>query len=236
MSSSDDLHDLAAAYALDALEPAERDLFEEHYRTCKQCVHEVEEFREVAGFLAAGESADDGPDELRARILASIPGIAQDARVTPLRYRSRRITTVVLSLAAALALVLGIATRSPTGPDEFEQVTRSADAAHTQLDPTSGTSAGGLEIVWSASEGAAAVTGEAIADPGTGATYQLWVIEGGAASPSGLFQPEDGEVRALVDLPTIDSEDASFGVTIEPEGGSEQPTGDVLYMGPVEST
>jgi anti-sigma-K factor RskA len=235
VSSSDDLHDLAAAYALDALEPPERDLFEEHYRSCEVCAREVEEFREVAGFLAAGESADDGPDELRARILASIPGIAQDARVIPLRSRSRRITTVALSLAAALMLVIGLATLRPSSPDEFEQVLRAEDAAHTQLAPTSGASGGDLEIVWSAEEGAAAVTGEVIADPGADATYQLWVIEGGAASPSGLFRPEDGEVRALVELPAIASEDASFGVTIEPEGGSEQPTSDVLYMGPVQS-
>ncbi|PZG82515.1 anti-sigma factor, partial [Streptomyces sp. NTH33] len=47
-----DLHSLAAPYALDALEPAERARFEKHVRKCGPCAAEVRDLSEDAVRLA----------------------------------------------------------------------------------------------------------------------------------------------------------------------------------------
>jgi len=52
--------------------------------------------------------------------------------------------------------------------------------------------------------------------------YQIWVIEGDQPEPSGLFNPEGETVAAVVKKP-LEGADA-VAVTVEPEGGSPQPT------------
>ena len=82
-----ELHELSAGYALDALEPEERDAFERHLAGCPQCQEELASFWEVAGALAV---AADGPapsPELRDRILADAR--AEKQTVVPLDSRRR---------------------------------------------------------------------------------------------------------------------------------------------------
>ena len=50
---TDDLHALAAAYALDALDPDERRQFEAHFPECPTCRSEVADYRRTAGRLGA---------------------------------------------------------------------------------------------------------------------------------------------------------------------------------------
>ena len=66
-----DLHHLAAAYALDALEPDERAAFEAHYPSCEICSREVVEFRQTAAVLAA-QTATPPPADLRAAVMAEV--------------------------------------------------------------------------------------------------------------------------------------------------------------------
>ena len=90
------LHELTAGYALDALDPAERDAFEAHLEGCEQCQEELASFWEVTGGLAA---AADGPapsPALRERILEAaraegqnvVPLSSRRQRPSPLRSRS----------------------------------------------------------------------------------------------------------------------------------------------------
>jgi anti-sigma factor RsiW len=65
----EDIHELAAAYALDALDGRERDAFEAHLRDCETCTKDVADFRSTAAMLAY---ADEGPEPataLRDRLL-----------------------------------------------------------------------------------------------------------------------------------------------------------------------
>jgi anti-sigma-K factor RskA len=57
-------------------------------------------------------------------------------------------------------------------------------------------------------------------------TYQIWVIEDDVPKPSGLFESSEGSVAAVVEHP-IDEADV-IAVTVEPEGGSPQPTSDPM--------
>ena len=68
-----------------------------------------------------------------------------------------------------------------------------------------------------------------------GMTYQLWALEDGATPVSmGTFDTEDG--RAALVIPVSDAiQDIDFvhrcGLTLEPAGGSAQPTGEVQLVG-----
>ena len=71
-----DLHHLAAAYALDALDVDERAAFEAHYSTCEICRTDVVDHRETAAGLAAGVAARPS-DEVKRRVMAEISATRQ---------------------------------------------------------------------------------------------------------------------------------------------------------------
>jgi len=57
-----------------------------------------------------------------------------------------------------------------------------------------------------------------------GQTCQIWVIKGDVPEPSGLFQPGGDETAAPITTPVKQGD--TIAVTVEPAGGSEQPTSD----------
>jgi anti-sigma-K factor RskA len=110
------MNELAAAYALDALEPDETDAFEQHLSECPRCRAEVQDFRETASLLA--HAGADAPEGLWERIASELhDDTGRDAPVlrfpsepaeTPRRRLvNRQLRTGVLAAAAVLALVLG---------------------------------------------------------------------------------------------------------------------------------
>lgn len=59
-------------------------------------------------------------------------------------------------------------------------------------------------------------------------TYELWVIGDDGAIPAGLFDVEDGTVTQLVEGDFARA--AAVGVTVEPAGGSPEPTTDPIMV------
>jgi anti-sigma-K factor RskA len=108
-----DYQELLESHALDALEPSEVRVLEEHLKTCAECGAELIRLRDAASLLAhAATPAAPGP-EVRGRIMAAIttkqrdqPVAPPSARVVPLKARAERnIWTIGLRLAAGVALV-----------------------------------------------------------------------------------------------------------------------------------
>lgn len=84
----EDLHSLAAPYALDALEPAERARFERHLKDCDSCAAEVRALSEDAVRLAWSAAAPP-PIAMRDRVLAAVRTIPQEPAVRPEPVRAR---------------------------------------------------------------------------------------------------------------------------------------------------
>jgi anti-sigma factor RsiW len=76
----EELRDLLGVYALDAVEPDERVLVEEHLATCPACRAEVAGHREVASMLA--HTGATAPDGLWDRISASLEEAPPALRLT----------------------------------------------------------------------------------------------------------------------------------------------------------
>jgi anti-sigma factor RsiW len=229
-----DLHLLTGAYALDALDDVERAGYERHLRTCPECSAEVIEFQEAAASLA-GRVARPAPDALRARVLAEI---SRTRQVSPAARASWPRPSLRQSLAAAAAAVLiagsaglgGVAWQSHRAEHDArisaEQATRRAtQLARVMTDP------GRIEVVGTASVGGTATVMAAggtavfaasqLPAPPSGKTYQVWLIDKSGVRSAGLLKLSGGSGQSVVSGVTLGS---SVAVSLEPAGGSKQPT------------
>ncbi|RMH70601.1 MAG: hypothetical protein D6683_15125 [Actinomyces sp.] len=234
-----DLHHLAAAYALDAVTDEERRAFEAHYPTCEVCSADIAAHREVAARLA-GVVAVTPPPSLRASVLVRIGEVRQLSPIAgesadpsevvgPVWWRRhRRALAAVGAAAAAIVFFVSVMVVRPSTPP-YDGVLEARDAVVTTLD---GGERGTLQVIWSADRDQVAVVGNDLPPVGNGFVYELWFLRNEGVAPAGLFAPDsDGMVRVVLDVDDIDG--VGWAVTIEPEGGSDQPTSDVLYAGGV---
>lgn len=232
-----DVHALAAAYALDALDPEERRAFEAHYPGCAACADEVREFRETASRLAASRPAAPLPASLRDRVLSEVDrtpqlppgaGARRGAAGGPgLRRPAIALAAAVLLVVAATVGVLALRGDDGGTGSELAAVMATPDAVTVRLD---GSRPGVLRVVYSRTADRAVLVGSGLGAPGGDRTYQLWSIAGGAPSSAGTFEPDaDGRVDARVTAPGADPE--AWGVTVEPAGGSRSPTTPIVFQG-----
>src|SRR5438067_9248450 len=99
----DAVHDLTAAYALDALEPEEARGYEDHLAGCERCREDLAALQGTAGALAYAAPPARPPEELRGRILATAR--AERPNVQPFRARSWARPLAAVAAAAACAVV-----------------------------------------------------------------------------------------------------------------------------------
>jgi anti-sigma-K factor RskA len=208
-----EIHDLAAAYALDALDPEERWTYEQHLYSCERCRDEVATLRETASELAYAADGPAPPAELRDRILREARASAP-AEVVPLRRRWLVPALATVAVAAACAAVgLGLWGNSLRDQAPTEQRVISVEGAPGNL------------IV--AGDEATLVT--CLDEAPAGKTYEAWVIEADTPRAAGLFS--GGCQSVPIEEPV--SSGNTVAVTLEDEGGAESPTGDILLSASV---
>ena len=204
------LHELTAAYALDALDPAERAEYEEHLATCERCREELAQLSVVAAELAFAVEPVAPPAALRARILEAAQ--AERPNVVPLRPRWLYPVAAVAAVAACIAIGLAVWNVSLNN-----QLSTANHQALTNV-PVKGVN--GTLVV--SSNGSAALLVYRIAPAPSGKTYEAWVLNGKKAIPAGLFSA--GKGRAFVPIKGKVPKGGRVAVTLEPAGGSPQPT------------
>jgi anti-sigma-K factor RskA len=247
----EDLHSLAAPYALDALEGDERRRFEKHLTSCERCSAEVRALTEDAVRLAWSTAAPP-PAALRDRVLAAVQRTPQDVSRAPVREhapqlpphvwgtqpppkrsrapRARRPLFVPLATAtAAAALVVAslFAVQADRTRDELNaERAQARDIAHVLAAPDARASTGrdargrSIGVIASAAAGEAVVTLSGYGDLPAGRVHQLWLMRPGAQPHSlGLFTADTPLVAT-----GLDEAATSLAVTVEPGGGSPQPT------------
>lgn len=252
---ADEMHELSGAYAVDALDTEERARFEEHLRGCASCRTEVDELRGTAALLAAEADAEP-PAGLRDSILAGIENVRQlpplapvadpspeapaapapavpapAAQLLPRRAWSRGAPLLAAAAAVVLVALVGLVAWRPWAepddpPTAAERVLAADDATRASQELPDGSRA---TVVVSRSEGAAVILTEDMAPAPDGKVYELWLQEpDGDLAPAGLM-PDDSDATVLLDGDATDA--TGVGVTVEPDGGSPEPTTDpVLFF------
>jgi anti-sigma-K factor RskA len=251
---SNDVHALSGAYAVDALDDVERARFERHLSGCSACQAEVASLTAAAGELAAiaeqapppGMRARVMADIARVRPLppltsaeeppeSSVPSGSDPATtaeaVVPMDRgdqqtptRRRRLWRGLVAAAVALLLAIGgfVVWRSSTSqpsPTVADQVLAAPDATRTTKRFPDGSTA---TVVRSDALGKAVLVTSGMAAPPSGKVYQLWLRDpSGHFASAGLVPPGSDQVVVF----DGDARTATgAGITVEPSGGSSQPT------------
>lgn len=223
-----EIHELSAAYALDALAPAEQAAFEEHLARCAECRENVAAFQEAAAELAFDADAPAPPPALRSRVLAA--AAAEQPTVVELPRRRRWSFPVAVAAAfaagcAALGLAFWAADLSSQLDEERSTLHVAEEAVAALAEPATRRvplegATGVLLVDDETGEGWLVVRDLERAPEGR--TYEAWVIDGGRPVPAGLFA--GGGLGTVVPLTAPVPEGAVVAVTVERAGGAEQPT------------
>ena len=231
-----ELHVLTGSYALDALDGPELASFEHHLTRCPSCATEVRGLRETSARLAVA-AARPAPARLREHVLAATYRVRQ---LPPLPGRRPRATwmPVVVAVAGAaaavvLAVLLAVTSRQLGTAQAANRAVAAVLAAPDARIATAATSTGAtMTIVASGAERQAVVTTAGMAPLPGGRVYQAWVIDAAGARSLGLLEPAAGD-RAGPVLATGVRPGDRIGITVEPAGGTAQPTTTPLVTTPL---
>lgn len=229
-----DVHTLSGAYALDALSAEERETFREHLVACQACRDEVRELRDAAVQMGSAQWSVP-PPALRASILEAA---ARTPQQPPVRSTAggdgrssgparRRWPAFLGATAAAVALVAGgVAVVSSLDDDADQlaagpsQVFEADDVRRATVETANG---GELTVGISESLNEMAVDARELPELDREHVYQLWTVRDD--SMVSVVTLTDGTTGASMGLPGADTRVA---VTVEPAGGSEQPTSEPI--------
>ncbi|MCF6388354.1 anti-sigma factor [Mycobacterium sp. MBM] len=223
----DDLLSLATAYALDAVDDAERADIERRVRDADAEVSaafavEVRQVREAMA-LVAGTTALDPPARLRERLLAEVS--AEPGQVRQLRPARRRWATA--AVAAAAAVVIGVGTfgigywlRPAPTVTAAEQIFAAPDVRTVSGQiPTGGTAT----VVFSRERNAGVLVMNNVEPPAAGTVYQMWLIDTEGPHSAGVMDAGAIAPSTTAVLPDLGTS-TTLAFTVEPGSGSQRPT------------
>ena len=188
---------------------------------------------------SAGDDAREaGGDRPRdpATTLPQVPPPAAQSASSPPATRTSGITTLAgrlgLGLAAGLLVIAGalglwaadLNSQVQEREDQAQQVAAvlAADGARTiQVE--------GTTLVVAPGQDRAVLASSTLTTPGASEVLQVWVI--GADGPVSAGLIEDPTTPKLLEVPV--PQGVLVGVTVEPAGGSEQPTSDPIWAAEV---
>jgi anti-sigma-K factor RskA len=242
-TSDGSIHALSGAYAVDAVDDLERARFEAHLTECADCRAEVLSLQEAAARLTE-ISPIAPPPAMRDRVLADIRRVrplpppestAPTSPPTAVRPKPRRGRRLLAAAAAVLAIVgTGTvvshpwnrgATHSPV--DVAGRVLHANDARRVSTTLPGGATA---TVVQSAALGRAVILTRNLAPAPGGKVYELWLqVPSGRMHPAGLI---NGAGHQTVVLRGDAAKAKAAGITLEPDGGSAQPTSPPIALFP----
>jgi anti-sigma factor RsiW len=222
----DQIHELTAAYALDALGANERASYEAHLGACPACREELASFWKVTGALAYAAGGPAPSPGLRDRIIETAR--AERPNVVPLRTRNWATPALAAVAAVAAIVAVGMGLWGASVSDELDET---REVARVLGDPGARTvalqGADGRLVVSDTGEAVLVVDG--LGEPPAGKAYEIWVIQDGQPDAAGLFDDE-----SVVPLERTVPRGVAVAVTLEDDQGVDQPTGQPLFTASVQ--
>ena len=234
---SHDLHLLTGAYAVDALTGDELDDFEQHLKQCPSCAEEVSGLQETAARLGLA-AAIAPPPSMRAQVLDATNRVRQlppsgvrlitadgARRRRRLRRLPRPIAVAAMAAAIIVLAVLQVGTRHQLQQAQStnQAIASVLSASDARIQLGSSTVGGTVTAVFSKQDREAVITASGMPTPGDARVYQLWVMRGTSARSVGLLPGSSAGATAPVLADDVQPGD-QLAITIEPAGGTRQPT------------
>ncbi len=230
-----DLHSLLAPYALDALDPTEAEMFEDHLVVCAECRTEQAGFVNTAARLGSAQHIPV-PEGMRDRVLAAVAATPQERPVVVAFARRKTLRRTVSRLASAAAVavaIVGIGAYAGEHDQANNEHSRNVAITSILAQPDSSTKSqtldagGNVRVIYSASAKAVVVATSGLPALKDGKVYQVWIIKGDDYMPKDVFATE-----ASIVLKNTARTDR-VAITVEPRGGSKQPTTAAIATIPV---
>lgn len=252
MTSHEDMLDAVAVYALGALPADQAKTVREHLTTCPECRREYSDMAPAATALGYAAEACENPRTgtiappsplLKKRIMQQVrPNVGEMRAVRPIVWPAYAVA------AACLVVILITSIVNISLNEELhssQTTTAQLNANKTELVRELALQRLEMaDLISPDSERFAVANGEvvkhgsrlyiamdALPAPPRGKVYQAWTLHAGAKlmSPSVTFVPNTGGV-AVVPVPGNASSVVAVAVSIEPEGGSKQPTSKPTFV------
>lgn len=235
MATQPHVIELLPAYTLDCLDEEEFVLASEHLAACPDCRTELRAYQAVADQLALAVPDAQPPAHLKRQLMARLQP-TRSAASTPARLSWWQQLTALMQRTTPVWGLIGLVLIVALAASNlwlWQQVSRSQDVSRPEQMPTillTGTEAApqatGLLIVSiDGQHGTLVVDRLPTLDPER--EYQLWLVKDGQRTSGGVFSvSRDGYGSVWVKSPQPLSSYTSFGITIEPAGGSPGPTGE----------
>lgn len=228
MTPHDELLDNVAAYALGVLPAAEASEVEKHLQTCESCREEYRFLRPAV--TAVAYSAEGCADAATGSVVASPllkARVMKRVRAEASRQSSPPIWPAYALAAAclAIAIIMGFANAALNARLQRETAQANAQAQvvddFSAVDAQRHTFAGGAVVTRG---NRLYLTMSDLPGLPNGRTYQAWTLAKGGTkvAPSVTFEPASGVT--VVRLPESAVATAAVAVSVEPTGGSQQPT------------
>lgn len=247
MRRQGDLHALAGAYAMDAVPEPDRAAFERHLAGCEACRQEVRGLREATAALAAATAVQPpaGFRDATLRAAGQVRQLPPPVAVRPapwwaLRLRGRglrgwrpRLAIVLAGAAACVLAVLAITAGISAygmhsrldqvqGHDHAVALVLTAPDAKMMSAPVA---TGGIAtVVMSHREHALVFTAADLRILPSSEGYELWLMGPAGNRPAGMISMSGSGKMAGPMVVSGLSAGESVGLTVEPAGGSPQPT------------
>jgi anti-sigma-K factor RskA len=235
---ADETHvlDLLPAYVLGSLDSAEASQVKEHLSSCLICRNESTAFQTAADQLSFAVSDAVPPSDLKDRLMQRVQASRPQPRAVvqaPVRSWLERLLPAWGLASLLLVLVLAGSNlflwqrfnrlEVATSPGGMRAVPLTAS------DPTS--RATGYVLI-SADGDSGALVVDGLPALGENQQYQLWLTRDGQRTSGAVFSTDEkqyGGTRIRAPRSLLDY--SSVGITIEPTGGSPQPTGPKVLGG-----
>lgn len=240
---SDDAHvlDLIPAFAIGALEAEDFARVEAHLAGCLICRAESRALEEVAAQLRFASVPSAPSPELKDQLMTRVSGTPHKAPAAPTTAPSRPLLERLLPAwgLASLVLLLALGALNLSLWQRFNEAqsfTAPGGMRAVPLSPEDAASSATGFVLISADgqDGALVVDGLPPLDEDY--EYQLWLIRNGERVSGAIFSTDEnsyGGTRIRAPLSLL--EYSAVGITVEPAGGSPQPTGERVLGGPLRT-
>ena len=255
MSICEELQELYPAYVLDAVNDVDRARIEQHLPQCTHCAGAVAVYRPVADAMAFAAPAADPPADLKSRVLAAtMPHMLRTPPAPSLLaqlsagwsnlFRAPAFSAMALLWAIGLAvwnisLQNQVAQQAALSHQMSTEISFQRDMLNTmayangepmKLQGTQIASRAVGRLYAPADETTLALIVNDLPPLPSGKVYQFWLVDvTGDRTSGGTFTvDEQGRGWLLVHAPKPLSNYQGVGVTVEPAGGSQQPTGEKM--------
>lgn len=252
------IEELLPFYALDALTDEEREQVEAYLRAHPEARAEIDDLKKTTSALPLGVTPIEPSPRTKKALLArvAVEGGERVSKASQPSRRGRRFASIfqTLSFGAAIAAILWAVVLNIQLARLQKEVALLGDALVAQSNSLEQINAklpelNSSDVVTVSLNGTTSrprARGQLIADPNStsavlviaglgqleaGKTYQVWLIDGGGPKSAGLLTVDaNGQGMLIVTSELSIGEFNSLGISIEPDGGSAQPTGEIVVL------